>query len=402
MLKLRQAVLVTLLVVIGFIGGQYTAHLGMTSEGVSLEALREAIDSGDWITRSQVMSSYFAHLGPENLAEALEVIEARRRWLSQDELRLFMVAWARFDAPGAFSRALTWPDHTRNKGAAAAIYGWTLQDPVAVQRALEGVGDSTLKSLLVDRMVAAWAHGEDRKGITVYISQLPNQPSRDRLTHVLIREILAEGPEAVMAWAEAIPEDAPLGFKALAFEKAAGVLSQADSGIAVQFVERNLDSPMVQGAYAPVARQWVKKDSTSAMEWASGLPAGKGRDRAVRIAFREWQEASPIAAERWLVSADGGRALDPARLVFARQWAATSPLEAAEFSQEITDPVLREESLVSTLIYWLEVDREAASTWLAESTLPNEARKRIEQAGRPAPKRKRGPGGPAKNQVSSD
>jgi hypothetical protein len=365
-------------VVIAFASGQYTARLASKAESVTSEQFRQALESRDWVYRAQVISGYVADLGPNDLPEALAAVEDRRRWLSQDELRLFMGAWASFDPSAAFARSLTWPDHTRNKGAAAVIYGWALHDPMAAHEAVMTVGDSSLKALLLDRMVAAWAHGRDRDGVTRYIGSLPNDRSRDRLTSILIREILADGHSAVMEWAEGIPEEIDGDFKATAFEKAAGILAQDDHIIARRFVERSRDVPGVTGAFAAVARRWANKDPVAALEWARALPEGAGRDRAIQIAFVQWQKRNPAASERWLFSAEESPELDPARFVVVHRLAATSPLDALELFHEMHDPVMKEESIVTILSQWLKLDRKAARLWLAENPISDTTRKKIQ------------------------
>ena len=366
------------LVAIAFAGGHYTARLSSNMERVSTDQFRRALESGDWVHRAHVISGYVADLGPENLQEALEIVEARRRWLSQDELRLFMVSWARFDPEAAFARSLTWPDHTRNKGDAAVIYGWALHDPLAAHEALTAIGDSSLKALLLDRMVAAWAHGPDRAGVTQYIGSLPDDLPRDRLTRILIREILAGGHAAVVEWAEEIPEASENDFKATAFAKAAGILAQDDHSVAADFVERNRDSPGSAGAFAAVARRWVNKDPEAALAWARALPEGSDRNRVIQTAFVQWQKKNPSAAERWLDSAQESPELDPARLVVVRRLAATSPPDALEVVRQIRDPLLKERSLITVLGQWMQIDPREASAWIAENPVPAGVRKQIQ------------------------
>ena len=384
----QQALLLSLgIVAIAFAAGQYSARLTFRAERVSAEQFAEALESRDWVYRAHTISSYVRDLGPENLPAALAAVEARRRWLSQDELRLFMGAWASFDPEAAFARSLTWPDHTRNKGAAAAIYGWALHNPKAAHRAAMTTNDSNLKALLLDRLVAAWAHGEDREGATLYIAGLPNEPSRSRLTSVLVREILADGHGAVMAWAEGLPDGNETGFRSTAYERTAGILAQDDHRAAVKFVERNRDTPEIEGAFAAVARRWVSTDPEAALAWARSLPPGSGRDRAVRIGFVQWQKKNPTAAERWLLATEASPELDPARFVVVRRLAATAPLEAIGLAQTIQDPETKERGLIAVLTQWLQVEHEAATAWLAQNPTPERVRKAIQAHTQPGRRR---------------
>ena len=394
------------LVVIAFASGQYTARLFSSGAHISTEEFARALESRDWVERAHVISGYVKKLGPENLPPALAAVEKRRRWLSQDELRLFMGAWARFDPRAAFARSLTWPDHTRNKGAAAVIYGWALEDPEAAHAAAQAVADSNLQALLLDRLVAAWAHGEDREGVTLYIAGLPDTPSRTRLTSILVREILADGHSAVMTWAQGIPEAGKTGFKAIALERAAGILAQDDHAVAVEFVERNRETAEIDGAFAAVTRRWASTDPEAALTWAKSWAPGAGRDRAVQVAFIQWQKKNPAVAEKWLLANEASSEFDPARLSAARQLAVTSPLQALEFAQSVSDPSVRERSLVGVLAQWFQMDDQAASSWLAENPLSESAMTALESQKknrrRTGPKRKPrqaapGNSGPGKN-----
>lgn len=369
-----------LLLGIGFFLGHYTAELSPKETVPPVAEFREAFQGGDWIERSLVLSAYAKNLNPDNLSPALEVIESRRRWLSQDELRIFMSAWSRFDPQGAFEKALSWPDHTRNKGAAAAIYGWALVDPEGAQRAIQTVSDSMLAALLLDRMVAAWAHGNDREGVTAYIGSLPDGPVRDRLTNVLIREILAEGDGAVADWAQNLPEQTDNDFKSTAFEKASGVLAQNDYSSAVALVEKNLDAEWAQGGLAAVARRWVAKDSKAAMEWVRNLPEVPGRNRAMQVGFVEWQKKSPVAAENWLASMDQVPAVDPAIAIVVRQLAVTSPPEAIELLETMADPSLRREALIFSLVQWRSMNADEADGWISRNPLSEDVASGIANA----------------------
>ncbi|MDG2335006.1 MAG: hypothetical protein P8Q97_12330 [Myxococcota bacterium] len=373
------------LIAIIFMAGRHSGRLLSDGHQVTSEQFQHALQSRDWAYRARVIGGFVVELDPQNLPEALAAVEDRKRWLSQDELRLFMGAWASFDPSGAFERSLTWPDHTRNKGAAAAIYGWALHDPAQAHKAAMTVSDTSLQALLLDRIVAAWAHRENREGLTLYIANLPEGPVRERLTRILIREILSEGHLAVMEWAVGIPAEYDPVFKSVAFAKVAGILAQDDHRAAAEFVERNRGASWSAGGYSAVARRWANKDPEAALAWARSLSEDTVRDQAVRTAFIQWQKSNPTLAEKWLFSAEPGPELDPARFVIARKMAATSPRRAVELAREISDPALKRESLATALSHWLQIDPPSANRWLAENPVAEATRRHLQnkvQAGR--------------------
>ena len=370
------------LTAIAFAAGQYSARLSPRIAPTSYREFVQALESRDWALRAHTMSGFVVGLGPENLGPALTAIEAHRRWLSQDELRLFMGAWASFDPQAAFERGLSWPDHTRAKGAAAAIYGWAIHDPEAAREAALAITDSSLKALLLDRIVAAWAHGEDREGVTRYIASLPDSPSRDRLTAILIREILADGHGAVIEWAEALPSAQEPDLARTAFRKAAGILAQDNHVVARQFAEENIDAPWAQGAPAAVARRWAQNDPTAALEWARSLPEGRARDQAISTAFTRWEKSQPAAAENWLAQADQSPELDAPRFALLRRRVATSPMDALAMADGISDPILKERGQALALGQWFKSDRAAAARWLSENPVSDQVRAQVRAGGK--------------------
>lgn len=372
MAKQRVILLCVGLTAIAFAAGQYSARLSSRITPTSYQEFVHALESRDWALRAHVLSGFVVGLGPENLLPALTAIEAHRRWLSQDELRLFMAAWARFDPQAAFARSLTWPDHTRSKGAAAAIYGWALYDPEGAREAAMAVTDSSLKALLLDRIVAAWARGEDREGVTRYIAGQPDSPSRDRLTAILVREILADGHRAVIEWAEAIPSAYETDLAPTAFRKAAGILAQDNHAIAREFAEKNFNAPWAQDAPAAVARRWAQSDPAAALDWARNLSAGRARDQAISAAFVQWEKTRPAAAEHWLAQAGQSPELDSPRFDLLRRRATTSPADALAMADRISKRVMKERGQVLALSQWFKSDREAAARWLSENAVSDE------------------------------
>ena len=260
----------------------------------------------------------------------------------------------------------------------------------AAREAALAVDDSSLKALLLVRIVAAWAHGEDREGVTRYIASLPDSPSRDRLTAILIREILADGHGAVIEWAESIPAADDGDMASTAFQKAAGILAQDDHVVASKFAEDHLAKPWGQNAPAAVARHWAQKDPAATLEWARSLPEGGARDQAIHTAFARWEKIQPAAAEQWLAQAPPSPELDGPRFALLRRRLATSPTDALALASGISDPVMRERGQVLVLGQWFRSDRQAATRWLRESDVSEQVRAQFRQGraprrGAPAP-----------------
>jgi hypothetical protein len=361
-------------VVAAFLLGRFMSTNQVGGHDLDAQAFDRALSDPDWIARGHTISAYLEDLDAAELPAALDVVAGRRRFMTQDELRLFMIAWARIDAPGAFAGALQWPDYTRNKGAASALYAWALVDPTAAREAMEGQEDAELRQLLLDRLVAAWAHGSDKAGATEFVARLAHAQKRDRYTSVLAREVYAEGPDALIAWAEDLVKGPHSKYGAVAFRMAAGVLAQDDPERAAGWVEANIRRAWAFDAPSIVGRHWAQVDPVAALTWLRGLPRSRARERALAMTFRHWLRDSPIAAETWLSTAEPDVALDPARALLIRRLAAISPADARDALDLIADPKAREEGVVQIAWNWRRSDPAAADAWIKELDLSDGAR----------------------------
>jgi hypothetical protein len=361
--------------------GRLSAPRPERGEAAPIASFERALEERDWLARSHAVSAFLQRLGPEELPEALGALERRRAWLGQDELRLFMLAWARFDAPAAFERALSWPGRSRRTAAGAAIYAWGFHDPEAALRALESVQDAQLRDFLRTRLVSGWARSRHKEPANRYIASLPEGAQRDSFAGMLARELNEEGPEAVIRWAEATPDVVP-SYKATVFRKACAALAATDPEAAVRFAAAHAGRDYAAGATGVIAGRWANLDPRASLDWLVALPADAERDAAVSDAFGQWVAFARVEAEGWLRSATPASALDPAVRVLVRLTNQEgSPEEAVEWAKRIEAPELRDEVIVAVGRAWMRRAPRAAGSWLARSGLPEGVRASIEEPG---------------------
>lgn len=284
----------------GFGLGRWTAPRS-DWELSTLATLRWALEDPDWLSRSYRMSGYLQTLGPDNLPEALALVESKLPWLATDEIRLFMLAWSRFDPQGALERTLGWEHPFDRNGAGAAIYAWAFRDPRAALAALQSLHESELRRFMETRLVAGWVHGPHKESASEYIASLPEGSRRLSFLAMLTWELSKQGPDAVMRWAEAVPGSDPR-FRAAAFFQAAKTLAGIDPSTTAEWLEYHmgLDPTLVEGAVRAAARSWVASDGPAAMAWLAGLPESESRQRALEETWRAWLRRDPDAAGAWL------------------------------------------------------------------------------------------------------
>jgi hypothetical protein len=280
-----------------------------------------------------------------------------------------MFAWARFDPAAALARAFTWPERSRRTAAGSAIYAWGFRDPEAAQQALDTLPDERLRDFLRGRMVAGWVRGQHRQSANAYIASLPEGPQRSSLVGMLARELNREGPDAVIRWADEVPDLVP-GYKRVVFLKACAALAAGDPQRAIQWASTHAGRDYASGAESIIAGRWALGDPVAAIDWLLGLPPGSDRDVAIYDVFRGWFVRDRREAEPWLRAATPAPELDPALRAAVRRTHQDDPAVAMEWAKRISKPGLRRSVIVSLGRNWLKQDSRAAQAWLAGSDLP--------------------------------
>ena len=380
----------TLLFALALLAAAAAGHLAGTPRP-GADDFRAALAETDVLRRVQRMSGLLLALDEAGLRAALEAVEERRVWLSEQELRVFMHAWVRFDAEGAFEHALGWPDPHFRKASAAAIYAWGIRDPEAARRRVVSVSRSRGRERLDKTLFEAWLRTGDKRGATGFVASLNESGNeRQKQTAALAHAYLAEGREALQHWAESVPDDAPGRYKLTVFRQAANALAQDDPAAAAAWIASHLDDAYSKGTARIVAGAWVLRDAPAALRWVGGLPPGRERDTALARAFGQWLAQDPEAAQAWLEERPAAEDWDAALVAMASAKADGSPPAAIAWAQRIHDPLLRERSLVEAARTWLVTDPRPAERWLSESELSEDARAQARRSARTMRNRTRG------------
>src|SRR5262245_13763552 len=368
------AILWILSVAAAFGLGRLTHPSGGQAALDTVESFRDALAEREPLSRAYRVSAFLRGLGPEELPAALAALEQDNVGVTREEVRLFMLAWSRFDAPGAFAWARAWPTQWSTTLTEQAIHAWAFRDAPGALRALETVEDPEQKALLQRALLEGWLHGPDRAGATGFLAALPDPRQRGRLAFVLAGEMARDGTEAVMRWAEAVPEDAPHEFKKGAFQLASGFVAREDPRQAAAWFEANRMHPYSAGSLEGIARKWAEYHEPPALfEWLRSLPtdgeSASDTRRAVTAGFSVWIDRAPEDAEAWLASSLPDPELDPLIVELVRARSQASPASAIEWAARIQDPPQRLRSTIQAARVWQRQDPEVAGAWLAGSTL---------------------------------
>jgi len=356
-----------------------------------IESFRMALAEGDPLERAHRFNAYLEGLEAESLPQLLETLEARQHWLVGYELRSLMIAWTRFDPPGALDWALSRPGRLKSRAAGAAIYAWGFHDPQAALEALSALDRREPKVLLEEQLVFGWLQSRELEGAAQYISRKAGSMMRQKFVNALTTELMRDGPDAVIAWVEAIPDDAVGRYKKIAFQKASNVLATVDPSGTARWIEGHLQHEYSGFAAASIAKRWVEKDPATAIEWLLSLPEGSAETQAVPRTFNDWLAQNPGEAEAWLREASPSQPTDELVRVLVSRDRTLDPAAALEWAGQIHDPRVQRKVMIGVARDWYHKKPEQAGIWLAESGLSDDYRAIIE-----GPTRKRGTGKPGK------
>jgi hypothetical protein len=340
-----------------------------------LETLRAALAERNELERTYLLASFLRTLGPDDVRPVLAEVEIYRAGIDADEVRLLMFAWARFDGPGAFATARDWPTPWKSILMEEAMHAWGFFDGPAALAESGKIEDEELREKLHAALMSGWVGGRNPLGAAAYAATLPDPRRRSRLAFRLAGEAKRDGPEALIAFADSVPEDAPNGFKATVFGHAAGMLARLDPERVAAWYERQMQQPYTSTALRSIASKWAQyHDPRALIAWIEALPLEEARETertdAVGAAFRVWAVQDPEAAEAWLTSAPAGASRDAAIDEFMRAIAEASPADALRWSGLIQDEELRRKRTLRYTRKWFVADPDAASDWLARADIP--------------------------------
>lgn len=379
-------------VAVAFAAARWTAPTAAEGDPPSAAGFRAALQERDELARAYAISRNLQVLGPDNLVEMLEALDAHQSGVTPAEVRLLMVAWSRFDAPGAFSWARSWPTRWSDTLMAEALWAWGYRDGVAAMQALEATGDPELIARLRPSLMEGWLRSEDRARATEYVASIDEPKRRRRLTFVLAAEAARDGADTAIAWVESVPEDLPNAFKQGAFYHAASAIARYEPRRAADWFVAHRDAWYSEGSLDVIARKWVLHyDPLPVFEWLLGLPAVEGERAnelpdAVAGAFRMWLDKDREAASEWLASVLPDVRLDGAIAELVRTGARSAPENAAAWAERIQDPKQRRRSLLIAGRNWVDVDPVAARAWLEAGDFPEDFAESILNSSRTAAK----------------
>ncbi|MDJ0789406.1 MAG: hypothetical protein QNK05_21580 [Myxococcota bacterium] len=350
---------------------------GFAPIGVEGE-IREILLEPDTLARTEALARRLSELGPESLEPVRAAYEDVLLDQGDTELVLFGEWWGSFD-PNA---ALRWTQHHWNTDEQVPVLrgvmrAWGRSDPITAITTAGAVAPNDVQRLLwVDYVLRGWDESVI-DGATSYALSLGAGPQRQwALTVTIRRRVMRDGPESVIAWAEALPEDDE-ALKLNAYRRVAAAVAEVDVDLAAAFAERHMDGPYGRGLPHRVGATWIKSDPEAAMRWLAAMPASENRNTGVMEAYRAWLARDRKAAQAYVPATPHDGWLDPAVALYARSISLRDPHGALEWASGIRDVDLREGTMGNIARKWYMRDQGAAEAWLAQSDLPPDLIRKI-------------------------
>jgi len=181
---------------------------------------------------------------------------------------------------------------------------------------------------------------------------------------------------AVRTWAEKAPEAALDWAKALpagagreaALRSALGVLAATDPRRALALAGQYFTTPESVSSLGQVASVWAEKDPAGAASWAAQLLSEPARDMALSQAIHRWVAQDPGSVGEWLDQMPASPARDTATVAFIQAVADADPDAAAQWAATIANPEQQQRMLRRVLFPWHKADPVAAEEWLRYET----------------------------------
>lgn len=309
----------------------------------------------------------------ESNAEGMGLALARNvSSTDNNDLRLLLSAWSALDARAAFDSVMTWPlESKRAVGAGVVAYEWGRQGrSIEVRDYIQAIDQPTVRDSAIRGLVQGWAQSGDLQGLTALVMQEKLVGTRDHLTEILVNSLLARGGvEAVMKWADSVPEDADGRYKRTAYRKALRQVSNRDPEAAARWSAAQGDAPHARRSIPVIAGEWAEHDPSAALAWLLSQPDGREREVGLQRWISRFASKDYRAAIEWMNGADLTGPLAGMPIRFVGALLPDHPAEASVWVERVEDETLRARAAREVALHWRVRDPVAAEKWMVEQGL---------------------------------
>jgi hypothetical protein len=354
---------------------------GETLGDVVREALTDVARDPDAFSRARRLGALLPTLGPELVSVAQQTLEDPALDLGATELELLVRFWATHRPADASRWAVekSPPGH-RIAAVMSSLTLWAEADP---QAALSAAQEWAQRTDVYDAVQVALVRGwfaANPSELAQFIYDIGMGIPRQRALAAYLRAVIqTQGVDAVMRWAESVPDD-DATYKTTVYRQVMAGLALVDHEASLRWCEAHCDGPYGNNLRNIFARRWVRRDGAAALAWLSSAPEGHEKNHTMRVVFALWGQLDREAALGWMATQTAGEPdpwLPAIYPVYAPLLAEDAPTDAIEWAERIEADEDREIVLVKVARAWRRVDEAASEAWLQQSSLSEEAREKV-------------------------
>lgn len=258
-------------------------------------------------------------------------------------------------------------EHMKQVGASGTL-SWAADT-------LRSGGDPDYIKFVMGKATMAASRDEHGRLLARFVDQYRDS---DYVTSQMFEEAADEwaesDPHAAVAWLEKHFDDKRVTSKVV--DGVADEWAKTDPVRASAWIESQLDNPLVNDKVTGrAAGEWAVNDPLGAADWVASLPE-KMQAKSNWYVARQWPNDRLDEA---ISRVDGNRSpsLDTARESIADRIDGRNPEEAIRLSNSITDPKVRERSLVRSAQSMYRWKKDAVLAWLPVSGLSPAAQQQV-------------------------
>ena len=391
---------------------------GASAEGSKKgpRSVGEALSEPGQLARMQSLMDLYAGMNADQLAEAagkLEELPMAQRIMAS---MLLFSRWGEVDPQGALAHAAT-----LGPGGFFArptiLQSWASTDPAnAAKYFSENPGDfammggfggpgggesgagtiATEWAKLDPEAALAWANGLTGNNQTSALRSIISELAGTDPTKAAQIAATLSGDEQARAYgdiaeklaskdfasAETFINGLPSDVRNRALSDALNVLARTDPQAVAAKLANMAEGDDRDRAISGIAEGWARQDPAAAAAWLSQQTT-EDMDDAVRSVVQSWAGRDSAAALSWIQSQPQGEVRDEAIGTYIWTSRNADPQSTIQLAESISDEGDRNRSIFMATRRWMQQDREAATTYIQQSTtLTDEAKQRILEGGR--------------------
>jgi len=228
---------------------------------------------------------------------------------------------------------------------------------------LQTEDDPMKREQLIANLLAGLKTGDIAAALDFLKDAQPAELAAD-LSRRLVRRWAESNPQEVAAWINGLPDGDQ---RQIALDSLAIVWADSQMVEATSWGQSLGNDGERNRVLTDVANEAVRADPMTALQLAVGLPADAQRDDLIRRAAMEWASGDATNAVAWAEQIPDATLRVTVLAGEAVAWAKQDPESAATLAvTELPAGRLQEDTVVSIVQRWAELQPEAAAAWVAQ------------------------------------